>query len=378
MESPAFATLTPANVLARLAFSDAYDVLTASRQSTHADDARARAFHRMNAGPQQEYDDDVLRLRLEVERRHSQQDRDGETSDSLTEPDTDTEHGLREYGMIWIGHFVLGFEPAPSMPELGWMIGKVPIGSGIVVQDLPRNGLPENIPGLDILLCTRSFAKKHSIDIRNPHARFSFARENRAFFIAGCSRSQLAQLAVNGDRVQRELFALNQHRMNIRVDKLEYILEYTDFAKTRTFVQKRLNYLTRIAGAPNSVIFEVPTPLRNTRTIGQWTLGEPLGRGAHGRVFLATNTKNEMAAVKMVERDSKAPRVVDNEIATNKAVTSLAEKWDDGGRIVRQTEILYFEGDKSSSKAAFDEIAIVLQPMTPQTFHDLVGARSKG
>ena len=42
------------------------------------------------------------------------------------------------------------------------------------------------------------------------------------------------------------------------------------------------------------------------------------------------------------------------------------------------TEVIYSNSEEFSSKKAFDNVAIVLKPMTPQTFGDLVGTRSKG
>ncbi|KAI1312871.1 kinase-like domain-containing protein [Xylaria venustula] len=363
MEDHAFATLTPTNVVARLAFSEVFDAFTAGRQNIVEDGVPT--CRRMFTGPQQEYDGDVLRLKLEVARL-AQEDPpgEGETSESLTEPGTDTELELRAHGMIWSGHYSLDFELPPSTPELGWTMGKAP--------------LDKNIPGVDLVLCTRSFAKKYGISLRNMHARFNFAPENRAFFVAGCSRSRLTQLTVNGETVQRRLFALNQHTMKITADKLEYTFQYTAFADTAAFRMERSGYLTGAMGAPALVDFEVPTPLHDTRTIGQWTLGEPLGRGGHGRVFLATNLKNEVAAVKLVERTRKTAEAVDAEVAIYNQVTELAERWDAGERIVRQTEVLYSKGEVFSSKVAFDDGAMVLQPMTPRTFSDLVGAGNSG
>jgi hypothetical protein len=69
---------------------------------------------------------------------------------------------------------------------------------------------------------------------------------------------------------------------------------------------------------------------------------------------------------------------VDQEIETLREVTNLAQKSDDGERILRMAEVIYSNGEEFSSKTAFDNIAIVLKPMTPQTFGDLIGTRSKG
>jgi hypothetical protein len=40
----------------------------------------------------------------------------------------------------------------------------------------------------------------------------------------------------------------------------------------------------------NNLAFEVPTPHRQTRTMGQWTLGDAPGKESEGRVFLASNS----------------------------------------------------------------------------------------
>ena len=70
MSADAFATLKPTNALARLAFSDLYETFTIKRQNTQEN--APPAFHRMVVEASQIFDGDVLRLRLETERRVSQ------------------------------------------------------------------------------------------------------------------------------------------------------------------------------------------------------------------------------------------------------------------------------------------------------------------
>ena len=79
--------------------------------------------------PEQVYNADVLRLRLETDRQVSKQayNSDGETSESLTEPDSDTERHHRELGMIWIGHYRMQLRSPPFVPERGWTGGKGPL-----------------------------------------------------------------------------------------------------------------------------------------------------------------------------------------------------------------------------------------------------------
>ncbi|KAL8941860.1 MAG: hypothetical protein Q9216_002004 [Gyalolechia sp. 2 TL-2023] len=140
MSDRAFASLVPANVLAKLAFSELYDSLTAGRQNSQADGVSA--LHRMAVEPQQIVDSDVLRLRFEAERLVSSQNADAsdaETSESLTEPTTDTESNHRELGMIWKGLYLLSLESPLSVPDRGYTAGKGPLENTLI----------------DLLLCTR-------------------------------------------------------------------------------------------------------------------------------------------------------------------------------------------------------------------------------
>ena len=362
MSADAFATLRPTNALARLAFSDLYETFTIKRQNTQED--APPAFRRMVVEASQTFDGDVLRLRLETERRVSQNAyaSDAETSESLPEPDSDTEEQHQELGEIWTGHYLLGLKSPPSVPERGYAVSKGPL---------------ESIP-FDVLLCTKIFAKWHGINLRNPHARLNFFPENRGLYIASCSRSQSAQLVVNGDAVQRRPYALNQHSMNVWMDKLEYTFQWTDYAATEDFMEERSLYVTRTLGGPLEVDVDMPTPLPNRRIMGRWTMGDPLGAGGHGRVFLATNPLGEVAAIKMMERRSDNHSIVDAEVRICNEVTAFAGKSDDGGRILRVVEVLYTKDEKFSSKTAFDNVAVVLQPMTPQTLADMCGVKSKG
>ena len=359
MSGTVFASLTPANALARLAFSDVYDALTARCQNNQADAVQAGLRH-MFVKPEQIHDDEIIRLRREMER--PKQDTDGEASETLTEPDTDTEEQLQQLGMIWVGCYRLDLKLKPVVPEKGWTAGKGP-WEGLLI---------------DLLLCTRPFAKTHNIDLRNPHARFNFFPENKGLYVVGCSRSPSAQLTVNGDAAKRP-YHLNQYSMKILLDKLEYQFQWTEFAAKDEFRSERRQYVTRTLRRPMDADteFEMPTPLRNKRTIGRWTLGDALGAGGHGRVFFASDQSANVAAIKVVERTSRNYHSVDKDIEILREVTNLAQNSDDGERILRMTEVIHCNSEEFSS-TAFDNVAIVLKPITPKTFCNLVGTRSKG
>ncbi|KAL8313033.1 hypothetical protein RB593_007307 [Gaeumannomyces tritici] len=352
-EYAVFATLTPANTLARLAFSDTCDALTAGRQASCQG-----PLGRMQVEPAQVLDKAVAQLKRELQRRLSQSD--GYTSDSLTDPFSEDEAAatVREMGMIWTGRHLLGFNPNPSNPDLGLVAGK---------GRLPLLASP------DLVLCTAGFAKKHGISLRTTHARFNFNLHNRALFIAGHSRSQHAELTVNGVLVNRQQFALNQYSMAIEFDKLKYLFQWTDWAATPAFNERRVDYLTGMLRGPQVVDFEMPTPLSSVRTIGSWTLSEPLGRGGMGRVFLASNSTTRMAAVKVVERNRRTRDSVDREVRTFRELTALIKKCDVDGRIVQLLEIIGYPEDRDSlsSWGSFQEVAIVMDPVARSTFSDL-------
>ncbi|KAK2731287.1 hypothetical protein FQN57_003533 [Myotisia sp. PD_48] len=350
--SDAFASLTPANALAKLAFSDVYNDFLSRRQSSQPDFAQA-TLDRMQVEPEQVCDKEIIRLQCEIQR--SKYDTDAEASDTLTELDTDTEEQFRELGMVWVGCYLLKLEPLPVNPERGWTAGKGPL---------------ENLP-MELLLCTTSFAKSHKINLRNPHARFNFFPESKGFYIIGCSRSPSAQLMVNGDAATRRPYHLNQYSMKILFDKLEYHFQWTEFAASDHFKERRGNYVATYFNGPTIADFEMPTPLPNKRTIGRWTLGGALGAGAQGRVFFASDQSANVAAVKVVERTPRNCHSVDNEIKILQEVTKLAQKSSDDERIVCMTEAIYSIGEEFCSKMAFDNIAIVLKPMTPRTLVDL-------
>lgn len=124
------------------------------------------------------YDQDVARFRRQKERSRGR-----ETSESLTESDTDAEaasgHG-DDAGKIWKGSYVFALRSEPSVAQLGWTVGRGP-GAG---EQASSCG--------DLVLCTRAFEKQyaeHAIPPRTFHARFSFAQDTAAFFVARLTRS---------------------------------------------------------------------------------------------------------------------------------------------------------------------------------------------
>lgn len=233
---------------------------------------------------------------------------------------------------------------------------------------------------IDLLLCTRAFAKSYNISLRNPRARFNFSSGNRGLFVAGTSRSLTAQLAVNSHPVTRYLHHLNQHAINIQFDKLEYIFQWTEYAATDAFSKDRIDYINNYLSGQSAgnIDVEMPTPLPNRRTIRKWTLRNPLGAGVRGRVFFASDSSGNIAAIKILERTSQNCHHVDREVQTLKKLNDAFAKSLDRERIVRIDEVIYTDDEKFTSKAVFNNVAIVLTPITPITFVNLIRTKWSG
>lgn len=350
-----FATLKPANALAKLAFSDVYASFRDRQQNTQNDDHPA--IRCMNVEFEPKYQADVHQLQREVKQKL----KDGKGVDidnSLPKLTSGTEKSVesKKLAMIWMGDYIFSFALEPLNPELGWRAGK---------SSLPG----QRSHPADLFLCTADFAKKHDISIRSLHARFNFEIHRRSFFIARMTDSPDFALTVNGDIVDRRMFTLNQYSMNVRVDKLEYVFEYTKYSQTPLFSQDRQDYLINSMQGPVNVDFEMPTPLQETqRIIKPWTLAKELGKGTVGKVFLGSNARNDVVAVKIIKGKPKTGDWLDRELRTLAAVTAMAEMYDQNGRIVRVREMIRLP----------EEIAVILEPMTPQTANKLIEEGNMG
>jgi serine/threonine protein kinase len=63
-------------------------------------------------------------------------------------------------------------------------------------------------------------------------------------------------------------------------------------------------------------------------------LGDPLGKGSTSRVFLGSNSKNKIVAIKIIELESESKSSIDKEITAYWALIGLVEEYDYSGRII--------------------------------------------
>ncbi|KAK4096357.1 hypothetical protein N658DRAFT_554667, partial [Parathielavia hyrcaniae] len=165
---------------------------------------------------------------------------------------------------------------------------------------------------------------------------------------------------------------LNTHTVPISFGALQYELRYTDFAKTPDYFVFRNSLVEQgrvdeeLVGLP-----EVPTPQPGQRQFGSWVVGRPLGNGNDNRIFEGINTKDELAALYVVRvLNDRERAAVDQQIRTNRSLTCLANARNDGGRILRLSEVIGGLDD--------DEIVMVHKPVAKLTLDTFIANHHSG
>ncbi|XMA09772.1 hypothetical protein WAI453_002563 [Rhynchosporium graminicola] len=196
----------------------------------------------------------------------------------------------------------------------------------------------------------------------------------------GCFRFSLAQLAVNGGAVGRQQYHLNQRSKNIQIGRLEYRCQWTAFAAEDGFKEARRRYVVRALGGPSAtnVDFEMPTPLPAKRTIGSWTLGDPLGVGGQERVFFASDPSDNVAAIKVVERTFRSRDNINKEIQTLQEVTNLTSRSDDSEQLLRMVDVIHTKNEELSSTTSLRQCCHCSAANDAPDLGDLIGSRSMG
>ncbi|KAM5505383.1 hypothetical protein McaMca56_000027 [Microsporum canis] len=298
MESPAsaaFAKLVPVNAAAKLTFHAMYE-------SSLDENVPQPEIPGLYIQPQQQYDKGVLLRRLQEKKGLTDSD-----SESLTDPDTDTENTT------------IGMRGRKNI-RIDFLIPEIPASSGV----------------------------------RRYQVRFNLHQRTGYLFISKTSSALSAEVTVNGKAVRSgEQSSLNQTSMNIRINRLEFEFQYTDIAYTGKYYGDRKG--------------------RTFRCFGEWTISNFLGKGAYGRVSSATNSKGEVVAIKVVERDERKAEQIDHEIRVLKSLQELSEiNEGDKNRIVRLKDTVYSSGNASSRPTTVEEVALILEPTVSATLSDLI------
>jgi hypothetical protein len=339
-ESTVFVTLTPSNISAKRAFHDLADL------SLKQTEEKAYHLRFMHIRVEKSFDKEVAAAwnKTDVE----------PNSDESTEPDTDTEPRWKEDRSIWTGYYFFDFEPRPKGTST-WTVGKG--------RDDPT--------GVELKLSTTHSARDRQNGVHGKHAQFYFSPTTGFLCIA--KRAGLrAELSRNGKSLSG-VSALNQDSIQLRIGNLEYNFQYTDYARTSKYENRRAEFVTAITTkADTQMRLLTPTPLPNARQVDRWTLGKPLGRGAAGKVYVATTSRNDIAAVKIMDRrDKRSAQQVEAEVSTLQALTKLA-KGEDFKNILQLKDVIYESGSAQFDPKRFGDVFFVLEPCASFTFYDLI------
>jgi hypothetical protein len=169
--------------------------------------------------------------------------------------------------------------------------------------------------------------------------------------------------------------------MKIRLGLLEYDFRYTQYANTGGYDTNRKTYMANELQVSHTAADYglTPTPVGPPRTIGKWTISNPLGLGAFGKVHCLTDQSGRIAVVKVIQGKRRNPDKARQEIQVLKDLTLLAKTADDHGGLVRLEEVIHLDDDVSDdANAPFKEIALILQPCVYGTFEKLTTARPSG
>lgn len=329
-----FATLKPSNARAKLAFHSVFESLPNVKH--------------VFTEPELVFDENVCRLRL----RETQNELEGEASDTGSETDAEVTKAPEAMGRVTNGYYAFDLKRHPEEPEIGWTAGK-----------------GRDTSNVDLIITT----KQRRDAIRGIHVIFNFSPKTGFLTISSKVGSHSDGLVtVDGQSLQRgETSALNNHHMKIRLGLLEYDFQYEDLRSNEAFKREHADYVRKyIASDKNAAVnFGLtPTPSGQRRIIGQWTLGKALGKGGFGKVSCATNSSSRIVAIKRVERNPMNRASVDRELQTLRDITQLALDQKEQ-RIVRLLQIIR---EPTNASSAFEEIALVMEPVAHGTFKNLV------
>lgn len=353
MPSPtACALLVPDNLQARLAFDAVCRSFLVGQQS-------ANSLH-VYVYPQQVYNHEVALERFQQALGSQQSTTEDSSSDTTSESEGDTERepqepgDLGDLGLVWSGGWELDLSKHPHEPNRGWKIGS-----------------NANQAKVDIQLTT----KERNDNVKSYHARLNLHTNTRFIYIVSrASQNSPGRVTINGETVDYgKQYTFNRDALNLWVGALKFKVLYTEYSRSSDFMTERLYYVDRYLGfkASGALYNITPTPDENSRGIGPWTIGKTCGKGGGGRVHSASNTKNELAAIKLVTRTSnESEEQVAAEIEILKTLTALAKKGS-AGRVVRLREVIYPHGNKTFVPP-FDEVALVLVPVVHSTLEDQV------
>ncbi|KAH5618102.1 hypothetical protein HBI23_248450 [Parastagonospora nodorum] len=184
--------------------------------------------------------------------------------------------------------------------------------------------------------------------------------------------SAVRDVRVNGSKITTASYCLNERRSRLQIGGLHFDFEYCPYSDSAEYLEERLAFLKLAYG--NSVaetLHHTPTPGRAESRIGQWTVSKQLGRGAHGKVYSATNSDGGVVAIKTMSHTKRAEKIAE----TLANITRLA-KADGCIHVLYLLETIPTVSLHASTNTPTPEVNFVLQPAVAFTLSEYSSSSS--
>jgi hypothetical protein len=251
--------------------------------------------------------------------------------------------------VIWTGQYEFDLNNSPAEPPLGW-------GAGKGGPDTP----------IDLLIIHRG--------IQGCHVSFNFHHDTGHMYLtSNASRIFDGRVTVKGLEVGcGEMHAFNQTPTHLAIGRLGYIFEYTDIVRTEHFYNRRKQYMADHLDISAPTFSLTPIPSGPSQSIGEWTLGPTFRKGTSGKVYAATNSKAQLVAIKIVERNSsEAAEMVRKDIQVLRDVSRLAEDENDERRLLRLKDVIYQYEKEEYTPTHLEDVMLILEPAVEYDFEQL-------
>jgi hypothetical protein len=321
-----FATLTPVDVEAKLAFDAAYE---RSQQ-----DPAGKYSQHMFAKAERVFDSTVYRNRA----GNSDSDSDDSFNDAIDD-------ASRELGMIWKGHYKFDLDSPPLNSSSGWSAGRGRVGTEVDIE-------------VDILIVDKR--------LKPIHLLFQIHHQTGQMYLISKSNFPRVE-AEQGDGpttvLRDEIFAFNWRSGGVEIGTLRYRFEYNaQFVEHRRFYSRRRKYMIDI-GVCAPDFRHTPRPFTQVH-VGNFCLSEGLGKGLSGKVYAAFNSKAQLVAIKTLRSLHKPSTAssIQKIIDTLTILTKLAVENDDEGRLLHLRKVIKPAG----------QVMLVLEPVVDCDFRHLI------
>jgi hypothetical protein len=285
-----------------------------------------------------------------------------------SETDSGTEHELEhpkpspDLVSLWHGRYIFDINSRHPEKRVLWLVGK---------------GRARGQGQLDFGLTPPT---DRTNEVHGKHAYFAFSPNGHLRITPANERT--LNIKIDGIPLLHS-HVLNQRTATIEFGRLAYRFSYTEYADSSKYIDLRNAFIRQAhLQEDRDMLLITPTPVENTRRVGEWVIGQKLGRGTSGKVYSASNTAGRTVAIKEITRKSNTAHAINSEISVLKKVTAeikrtAADEKDQEHRVVRAVDVIRTHPGHLPP-GQWEDIFLVLTPAAPHTLSNVTkGLTSK-